>query len=109
MPNYRERRLSPYDDLADLGRDEESDPYRYGASLIAQIQARARQEIATHTFSHFYCLEEGGDLEAFRADLRQKGRRTARDQAFKHRFSTQPNFAGSSEGLPRIGPDVLSR
>jgi hypothetical protein len=69
MPNYRERRLSPYDDLADLGRDEESDPYRYGASLIAQIQARARQEIATHTFSHFYCLEEGGDLEAFRADL----------------------------------------
>src|SRR5262249_29605448 len=27
------------------------------------------QEIGTHTFSHFYCLEEGGDVEAFRADL----------------------------------------
>src|SRR5262249_59303988 len=27
------------------------------------------QEIGTHTFSHFYCLEEGGNVEAFRADL----------------------------------------
>ena len=69
MPNYRERRLSPYEDLGDLGRDEEDDPYHYGSSLLAQIQARPRQEIATHTFSHFYCLEEGGDLGAFRADL----------------------------------------
>lgn len=69
LPHYRDTRLSPYDDLADLGRDEESDPYRYGLSLLRQIQARPRQEIGTHTFSHFYCLEEGGDAEAFRADL----------------------------------------
>ena len=68
-PNYRERRLSPYEDLAELGRDEESDPYRYGLSLLQQIEARPRQEIATHTFSHFYCLEEGGDPASFRADL----------------------------------------
>jgi hypothetical protein len=27
------------------------------------------QELATHTFSHFYCLEQGGDADAFRADL----------------------------------------
>lgn len=68
-PQYRDRRLSPYDDLAELGHDEESDPYRYGLSLLKQIQARPRQEIGTHTFSHFYCLEEGGDVDAFRADL----------------------------------------
>jgi len=68
-PHYRDQRLSPYDDLAELGRDEESDPYRYGLSLLKQIQARPRQEIGTHTFSHFYCLEEGGDVDAFRADL----------------------------------------
>jgi hypothetical protein len=69
LPGYRERRLSPYDDLADLGRDEESDPYRYGISLLRQIQTRPRQEIATHTLSHFYCLEEGGDADSFRSDL----------------------------------------
>jgi len=68
-PHYRDARLSPYDDLADLGRDEERDPYRYGLSLLRQVQARPRQEIGTHTFSHFYCLEEGGGPEAFRADL----------------------------------------
>ena len=58
LPRYRDRRLSPYDDLADLGRDEESDPYRYGLSLLRQIQSRPGQEIATHTFSHYYCLEK---------------------------------------------------
>jgi hypothetical protein len=68
-PNYREASLSPYADLADLGRDEESDPYRYGLSLLKHIAARPRQEIATHTFSHFYCLEEGGSIECFRSDL----------------------------------------
>lgn len=68
-PNYRDRRLSPYDDFAELGRDEESDPCRYGLSLLKQVQARPRQEIGTHTFSHFYCLEEGGGVDAFRADL----------------------------------------
>jgi hypothetical protein len=34
-----------------------------------QILRYPMQEIGTHTFSHFYCLEEGGDTEAFRADL----------------------------------------
>ncbi len=69
LPRYRDQRLSPYDDLAELGRDEESDPYRYGLSLLKQVMTRPRQEIGTHTFSHFYCLEEGGDIDAFRADL----------------------------------------
>ena len=69
QPNYRDRRLSPYNDLADLGSDETHDPYHYGLSLLQQIQTRPRQEIGTHTFSHFYCLEEGGNVDAFRADL----------------------------------------
>jgi hypothetical protein len=77
-PNYRERRLSPYDDLAVLGRDEDSDPYHYGLSLLRQIQARQRQEIGTHTFSHFYCLEEGGDLDSFCADLEAAQQAAAR-------------------------------
>jgi hypothetical protein len=69
LPRYRHRQLSPYDDLAELGRDEESDPYHFGLSLLRQVQAAPNQEIGTHTFSHFYCLEDGGTLEAFRADL----------------------------------------
>jgi hypothetical protein len=52
-----------------MGADEDSDPYHYGVALLEQIAGCQRQEIGTHTFSHFYCLEEGGDVDAFRADL----------------------------------------
>jgi hypothetical protein len=69
LPQYADRRLSPYEDMAGLGRDEDSDPYRFGPSLLRQVQAAANQEIGTHTFSHFYCLEQGGTPDAFRADL----------------------------------------
>jgi peptidoglycan/xylan/chitin deacetylase (PgdA/CDA1 family) len=68
-PGYRNRRLSPYDDIDRMGPDERSDPYHYGRSLVRRIAACPGQEIGTHTFSHYYCLEEGQTAEAFRADL----------------------------------------
>jgi hypothetical protein len=69
LPAYRQPGLSPYPALAGIGRDEKADPYHFGLSLLHQVQSAPLQEIATHTFSHFYCLEEGGDVPAFRADL----------------------------------------
>src|SRR5215831_14553706 len=68
-PRYSDARLSSYNYLDEAGEDEERDPYYYGLSLIKRILDHPAQEIGTHTFSHFYCLEEGGDVEAFRADL----------------------------------------
>lgn len=68
-PDYRDRRLSPYADLERIGESERDDPYHYGLSLIRLIRAAPRQEIATHTFSHYYCLEPGQTRETFRADL----------------------------------------
>jgi len=68
-PAYRNLERSPYKDIMGIGRDEEDDPYHYGLSLIEQIKSTPRQEIGTHTFSHYYCLEEGETLEAFDADL----------------------------------------
>lgn len=71
-PAYRDSNLSPYaalDALDALGANEREDPYHFGLSLIRRIRAASRQEIATHTFSHYYCLEPGGTREAFRADL----------------------------------------
>jgi hypothetical protein len=69
MPRYADARLSSYSYLAEVGADEERDPYYHGLSLIRRILDYPAQEVGTHTFSHFYCLEEGGDTEAFRADL----------------------------------------
>ncbi|HEY6994615.1 MAG TPA: hypothetical protein VH397_12950 [Xanthobacteraceae bacterium] len=68
-PCYSDPRISSYRYLAEVGPDEEHDHYYYGLSLIRRILGTPGQEIGTHTFSHFYCLEEGGDTEAFRADL----------------------------------------
>src|SRR5260370_8296282 len=68
-PRYANARISSYHYLGELGTDEEHDPYYFGLSLIKRILRHPAQEIGTHTFSHFYCLEEGGDIAAFRADL----------------------------------------
>jgi len=66
-PRYVDPILSAY--LEPLGDDEDSDPFHYAPSLVQQIRNTPRQEIATHTFSHYYCLEPGQDRAAFRADL----------------------------------------
>jgi hypothetical protein len=68
-PRYSDARISSYHYLNEVGADEGRDPYHYGLSLIRRILDYPSQEVGTHTFSHFYCLEEGGDVEAFRADL----------------------------------------
>ncbi|HEV7320484.1 MAG TPA: polysaccharide deacetylase family protein [Ensifer sp.] len=68
-PSYRNPRLSNYSYLNGVGADESKDPYHFAPSLIRSISRRPRQEIATHTFSHYYCLEEGHTREALAADL----------------------------------------
>jgi len=68
-PAYADPRLSPYAELARIGPGERADPFRYALSLVRRIAATPRQEIATHTFSHFCCLEPGATPAAFRADL----------------------------------------
>lgn len=68
-PQYVDRNLSPYDYLPTIGDGEASDHYHFGLSLVRQIAAAAKQEIGTHTFSHYYCLEDGANAETFRADL----------------------------------------
>ncbi len=69
IPKYVNRRLSPYEDLGSIGYDEEEDPFHYAPSLIRLIRSFPNQEIGTHTFSHYYCLEKGQDAHTFREDL----------------------------------------
>ena len=68
-PAYANPRFSPYEYLTQIGTDEADDPYHYAPSLIRQIQACPHQEIGTHTFAHYYCLERGQSVNEFRADL----------------------------------------
>ncbi len=84
LPDYTKKGLSPYPLIAGTGNSEEEDPLHYAPSLIEQIAVAPHQEIATHTFSHYYCLEDGQTGEAFRADLRA-ARRIAREKGIELR------------------------
>lgn len=65
-PEYELENLSPYDYLDHA----ELEPCAHFApELIDLIASYPFQEIATHTFSHFYCREQGQTLEAFTADI----------------------------------------
>jgi hypothetical protein len=66
-PNYDRPELDPYREP--IGRDEHQDPLHLAGSLVDQLCGLEGQELASHTFSHFYCLERGPDEAAFRADL----------------------------------------
>lgn len=66
-PAYEDPRMDPY--AQPLGETEETDPLHFGASLVEAIARTPRQELATHTFSHYYCLERGQSRATFRADL----------------------------------------
>ncbi|GAA4370450.1 polysaccharide deacetylase family protein [Hymenobacter saemangeumensis] len=68
-PAYADPNLSPYLALDEVGETEEQDPYHFGLSLIEQIRATPGQEMASHTFCHYYCLERGQTVETFRYDL----------------------------------------
>ncbi|SFD80305.1 Polysaccharide deacetylase [Chitinophaga sp. CF118] len=69
-PSYKKVNLSPYNDYFDLvGDNLKVDLYHYAPTLIKLIQDYPEQEIGTHTFSHYYCLEEGQNIDEFRTDI----------------------------------------
>lgn len=70
-PDYRIANYSPYQYLSEnpLGSTEREDPYHFAPSLIKLIRSYPHQRIGSHTFSHYYCLEEGQTVESFQADL----------------------------------------
>ncbi len=68
-PAYSQTALSNYNYLDEIGENEASDPYYFAPSLVKKIQQTEGQEIATHTYSHYYCLEPGQTPQAFAADI----------------------------------------
>lgn len=71
LPEYRETALNPYIAMAEVGRNEDEDPFHFAPGLIRQIAGCEGQEIGTHTLSHFYALAPGPTLSSFREDLRE--------------------------------------
>ena len=71
-PTYLNSSLAYYNLIQTniVGTDEIDDPYHYAVSLIQKIVETPGQELATHTFSHYYCNEVGQTEEQFDQDLK---------------------------------------
>ena len=70
-PNYSDSNLSPYHNyLNQVGADAVNDPFHYAPSLINEIIKYPEHEIGTHTFSHYYCLEDGQSVQEFTEDIK---------------------------------------
>ncbi len=68
LPEYKNSDLSAYHYGKSI-QTPETEFLCFARDLIQQIQNTPHQEIGTHTYSHYYCLEEGQILASFKADL----------------------------------------
>lgn len=64
-PRYGDKSLDPYSYLEDNKLD---DIYHFSNDIICKIVEDKNQELASHTFSHYYCLEKGQDINTFKSD-----------------------------------------
>lgn len=67
-PTYHNSKLDAYNYGA-LHKKSGLDRFFFAPNLIKDIQQAEGQEIGTHTYSHYYCLESGQNKEQFAADI----------------------------------------
>ena len=68
LPDYENKKLSAYQYGKSI-QSKETERLCFAPELIKRIKDTSGQEIGTHTYSHYYCLERGQGLESFQADL----------------------------------------
>lgn len=68
-PQYDNIMCSAYSHLDEVGNSEIQDKYHYANELLLQILKTKNQEVGSHTYSHYYCLEKGADRESFQDDI----------------------------------------
>ncbi len=66
-PNYHNTNLNPYDYIQNS--DFLDACYHFAPELVERICEHKNQEIGTHTFSHYYCLEDGQTENEFSSDI----------------------------------------
>jgi peptidoglycan/xylan/chitin deacetylase (PgdA/CDA1 family) len=69
IPNYTNSKYSPYLYFNSLKEDDKIENYFYALDIINMIVQASSQEMASHTYSHFYCFEKGQTVNNFADDL----------------------------------------
>lgn len=66
QPNYTNQLVSTYYHLENsvIGNSEIDDKFHYGQTLVNKIIATPNQELASHTFSHYYCIDGNKNSDA---------------------------------------------
>ena len=67
-PSYHNTKLNPYKYISDS--DDLLQYCHFVPEIISKICSHKNQEIGTHTFSHYYCLEKGQTAEEFSSDIK---------------------------------------
>jgi peptidoglycan/xylan/chitin deacetylase (PgdA/CDA1 family) len=76
LPTYKNDAFSAYSHLKKV-KAKNFRVYYSGLKLIKLIKSAEGQEVGTHTFSHYYCLEEGQNEVQFRKDIQKAVTRAA--------------------------------
>lgn len=72
LPTYVDTNLSPYRFIIEeLKESGNFDSAYFGYELTKRLQQYSNVEIATHTFSHYYCLEKGQTIFQYEQDLQK--------------------------------------
>jgi peptidoglycan/xylan/chitin deacetylase (PgdA/CDA1 family) len=69
VPTYKNAILSPYANDYINSLADSNDPYHSAYEIIQSLKQNRFIEVASHTFSHYYCWEEGQNTEQFEADV----------------------------------------
>jgi peptidoglycan/xylan/chitin deacetylase (PgdA/CDA1 family) len=68
LPTYDNHKLNPYE-YGKIHQKSGFNQYFFAPQQVRSIQSLSGQELGTHTYSHYYCLEKGQTKEQFDADL----------------------------------------
>lgn len=73
IPGYNNKNLSAYH-FGNKNSEVINKEILFAPDLIKRISETPFQELGSHTYSHYYCNEEGQNLKQFEADLVQMNR-----------------------------------
>lgn len=72
IPNYKNKSLSAYR-FGENIKSKTTEEFCFAPDLIKLIFETTGQEVATHTYSHYYCMAEGQTARNFDQDLAKAG------------------------------------
>lgn len=70
LPTYTDTSHNPYSLIDALSEDDITQKLHYAYEALEKIKKSSLHEIATHTYSHYYCLEDGQTLKQFDSDIK---------------------------------------